>query len=165
MLVETTAAISVAKQAFDLIKILKDSHDKNVIKEALGDLSEKITQLQMANTELSSLYQAEREKTMGLTEEIKKFDMFIQQAANYEMCATEAGSVVYRFKPSPETNMPTHYICAHCYQHKIISILHPCTDRVASGGHFLNFCPECKTKFKMGKTPPMDPQLYRILPR
>ncbi|MGL9721996.1 hypothetical protein [Symbiopectobacterium sp.] len=79
------SGLTAAKQAYDLLKVIKEARDDGVIAKAVGDLHHKITELQMLNAELSGLYQAEREVAVKLREEKAKIEMFTVNAANYEL--------------------------------------------------------------------------------
>lgn len=149
------SGLTAAKQAFDLLKIIKESRDELVIRKAAGDLSEKITELQMLNAELSGLYQAERDITGQLREENGKIKMFIVQAENYELHKTEGGSVVYRPKSSSNDVIESHDLCAHCFGDHKISILQPSVKTIKSMGFSVHQCPQCKNEYRMNKAPPI----------
>jgi len=139
------SGVAAAKQAYDLLKVIKDSRDQAIISGAIGDLHGKITELQMLNAELSGLYQSEREVTVKLREEKAKVEMFAVQSANYEPHTTEGGSTVYLSKITADDDVKPHYLCAHCYQHRIISILQPAQHK--SQFHML-YCPGCKNEYR-----------------
>lgn len=149
------SSFTAAKQAFDLLKIIKESHDESVIRKAAGELSEKITELQMLNAEISGLYQAERDVTIQLRDEKSKIEMFIVQAENYELHTTEGGSVVYRSKPSHDGDVQPHNLCAHCFGDHKISILQPSVARATASGFFVHYCPQCTNEYKIHKTQPI----------
>ena len=152
---DVMAGVTAVKQAYELIKVIKESHDESVIKKAAGDLSEKITDLQLLNAELSGLYQTEREAVVKLKDEKAKIEAFAVNAENYDIFTMEGGSVVYRSKNLAESSTPHHYLCAHCYQEQTISILQPSTERNRSAGFFVSYCPRCKNEFRMEKVPPL----------
>ncbi|MBC0853850.1 hypothetical protein [Pantoea stewartii] len=151
------SGVAAAKQALELLKVIKESRDESVIRKAAGDLSEKITDLQMLNAELSGLYQSEREVTVKLREENAKIEMFAVKSENYELHTTEGGSTVYRSKTSSDEVVNPHYLCAHCYSNKIISILQPSTVTIQSAGFYVHYCPQCKNEFRINPVPPMKP--------
>ncbi|WP_145484240.1 hypothetical protein [Yersinia aldovae] len=161
MFAETTAAIAAAKEAYALVKVLKEARDQSVIDSATGRLNEKITELQMLNAELASLYHAERQVTMKLTDENAKIEMFSAQAAEYEIYRTAASSVVYRSKSATNNEIGHYYLCAHCYQNRIISILQPSTDKLVKAGYFVHYCPACKNEFKMDKSQGISDEALR----
>ncbi|NXZ86389.1 hypothetical protein HZI30_05490 [Serratia fonticola] len=151
------SGVVAAKQAYDLLKVIKDSRDQAIISGAIGDLHSKITELQMLNAELSGLYQAERDIAGQLREEKRKIEMFIVQAENYELHNTEGGSVVYRSKPSTDGVVESHNLCAHCFGDHKISILQPSVETIKSMGYFVHQCPRCKNEYRMGKVPTLEP--------
>ncbi|TDB48254.1 hypothetical protein [Photorhabdus khanii] len=167
MFTETAAAISAAKQAFELIKIIKDARDQSVINSALNQLHEKITDLQMTNAELSSLYLAEKQITMKLTEENTQIKMFALQSKDYEIYTTDAGSTVYRLKTLPDSDIETHYLCTHCFQKREISILQPTGKNIPTtkGRFWENFCPNCSTNILMHKVISVKQNISAFLPR
>lgn len=151
------AGFTVAKQALDLLKVIKEGRDDALVKQAAGDLYEKITELQMLNAELSNLYQSERQITVKLTEEKAKIEMFAVKAENYELHTTEGGSTVYRSKKPAGSTVPHHHLCAHCYSNNVISILQPGISTTKAAGYYVHYCPQCKNEYRMFKIPPMQP--------
>lgn len=149
------SGVAVAKQAYDLVKVMRESRDQVVIDKAAGALREKITELQMLNAELSGLFHAERQITVELREENAKINMFTTQSSEYEIHKTSAGSIVYILKSTPKGEIPHHYLCAHCYQNRIISTLHPCDSRSEFIEHF---CPQCQNKYRM-ELRPREPEV------
>ncbi|MGV3346394.1 hypothetical protein ACGVWS_11885 [Enterobacteriaceae bacterium LUAb1] len=159
MFAETTAAITAAKEAYELIKVLKNARDQTVVDNATGKLHEKIIELQMLNAELASLYHAEKQITIKLASENAKIEMFTAQAAEYEIHKTTAGSIVYRSKSPADNEVGCYYLCAHCYQERKISVLQPTGKTVpCSSGDYCqqSFCPSCNTQFVMHKIPPKE---------
>jgi len=152
------SSVAITKQIFELLKTIKEGRDQKLVSDAAGDLSEKITALQMLNTELSGLYHSECQKTMALSQENSNIKMFISNAENYTLHKTPAGSITYIPKDTADNKVPLYYVCAHCYQKTIISMLQP--DKKEGGFHML-YCPECKNKYKekiMPLTPPVVPK-------
>ncbi|MFS1538894.1 MAG: hypothetical protein ACL7BU_09565 [Candidatus Phlomobacter fragariae] len=119
------SGVTLTKQCYDLLKVIISSRDVVIINQSVGELREKITDLQMLNAELASLYHAEKQITMELTNENAKIEIFANQSGNYEIHKSPAGSIVYRSKLSANDEVNLHYLCAHCYQNRVISILQP----------------------------------------
>lgn len=155
MFTETAAALSAAKQAYDLLKIIQEGRDAALISNAIGELREKITELQMYNVELAGLYHAEKQLSMQLADKNAKNELFAQQAQDYAIYKTGAGSVVYRSEHGTDAEVKPHYVCAHCYQNKIISILQPSPKitKVFSQDFISAFCPACSSTFVMHEAP------------
>lgn len=153
---DVLSGLTAAKQAYDLLKVIKDAHDEGVIAKAVGDLHHKITELQMLNAELSGLYQAEREVAMKLREEKTKIEMFTVNSSNYELYTSDGGSTVYRSKASSDGVVQHHYLCTHCYGEHVISILNPSTEKRKFGGFYVHYCPRCKNEYLMNKVPPIN---------
>lgn len=148
------SGVTAAKQAYELIKVIKEGRDDALVKQAAGELYEKITELQLLNVELSGLYQSEREITIKLREEKAKIELFAVQADNYEIFTTQGGSTVYRSKKTDGSSVPHHHLCTHCFSNSVISILQPGINKTTAAGYFVNYCPQCKNEFRMGKVPP-----------
>ncbi|MFG6077741.1 hypothetical protein [Erwinia sp. OPT-41] len=168
MFAETTAAITAAKEAYALVKVLKDAREQSVIDKATGELHEKITELQMLNAELASLYHAEKQVTMQLTEENAQIKMFALQSSQYEIHTMESGSTVYRLKAVPDPDMKTHYLCANCYQKREISILQPTGKVIAdSASNYCkqSLCPACGTTFLMHRLPKKEKYIPQPISR
>ncbi|EIC5304422.1 hypothetical protein K9904_004131 [Salmonella enterica subsp. enterica serovar Javiana] len=149
------SGIAAAKQAYELIKLITNTRDQAVINKAAGELSEKITELQITNAELAGLYQAERDVTVKLREENNKIEMFSVQAENYDIYTTEGGSTVYRSKKTADSVVPHYYLCTHCFSEYKISILQPSIETIKSMGFFVHQCPRCKNEYRMNKVPPL----------
>ncbi|WP_312836669.1 hypothetical protein [Pantoea sp.] len=156
------SGFTAAKQAYDLLKLIKESHDQAIISGAIGDLHGKITELQMLNAKLSGLYQSERDVAVKLREEKAKIEMFTVKAENYELHTTEGGSTVYRSKKPTGSTIPHHHLCTHCYSNSVISILQPGISTTKSAGYFVHYCPQCKNEYRMGKLPPVKPVSVRF---
>lgn len=152
---DVLSGLTAAKQAYDLLKTIKETRDDAVIATALGDLHHRITELQMLNAELSGLYQAEKDVAMKLRDKNRKIEMFAVQSENYELHTTEGGSVVYRSKPATDAIINAHYLCAHCFGEYQISILQPSVETIKSMGFFVHRCPRCKNEYRMDKVPPL----------
>ncbi|HDH8632103.1 TPA: hypothetical protein PJM10_003947 [Escherichia coli] len=159
---DVLSGITAAKQAYDLLKTIKETRDDAVIAKAIGDLHQRITDLQMLNAELSGLYQAEKEIAMKLRDENRKIKMFVVQAENYELHTTEGGSVVYRPKSHSYPSIQQHNLCAHCFGEHKISILQPSTVTIKSNGFFVHSCPRCKNEYRMYRAP--DPKPVYVPP-
>jgi|GEM_PF-4895702 len=151
------SGFTVAKQALDLAKVIKEGRDDGLVKQAAGDLYEKITELQLLNAELASLYQAERQITVKLTDEKAKIELFALRSADYEIHTTEGGSTVYRSKKPADSTVPHHHLCAHCYNTSVISILQPGISTTKAAGFWVHYCPQCKNEYRMTKLPPIQP--------
>jgi hypothetical protein len=156
MKMDVMAGVALGKQIFELLKIIKDGRDDALVKEAAGNLSEKITELQMLNAELSGLYQSSRDIEVQLRDENNKIKMFVMQAENYELYTTAGNSIVYRPKPSSDEVVNSHYLCAHCFGEYKISILQPSIQTVKSNNFFVHQCPRCKNEYRMDKVPPIQ---------
>ncbi|WP_241610259.1 hypothetical protein [Rosenbergiella epipactidis] len=150
------SGVAITKQIYDLLQTIKEGRDQKLVSDAAGNLSEKITALQMLNTELSGFYHSECQKTMKLSQENSKIKMFISNIEHYALHKTPAGSITYIPKDTPDNEVPLYYACAHCYQKAIVSMLQP--DKRDSGFHML-YCPECKNKFKQSLIPLKSPNM------
>lgn len=145
------SGVTLTKHCYDLLKVITGSRDTVIINQAVGELREKITDLQMLNSELASLYHAEEQITMKLTDENAKIKMFASQSAHYEMHKTPAGSIVYRSKLSASDEVNLHYLCAHCYQNRVISILQPTGGKTNYNGKIFStsICHSCDSHYLM----------------
>ncbi|WP_454889359.1 hypothetical protein [Serratia quinivorans] len=155
MFAETAAVLSATKQTFDLLKIIQEGRDAALVKNAIGELSQKITELQMLNIEIVGLYHAEKKLTMQLSEEKTKKEIFIQNSANYTVHKTETGTTVYRSKEGFGETNESHDLCTYCYQNEKISILQPSPKitTIFNQTYINAFCPGCSSEFVMHKSP------------
>lgn len=60
---DVITGFNVARKAFELLKVIKDGRDESLTREAAGELSEKITELQMLNAELFA-YIRQRDRSL-----------------------------------------------------------------------------------------------------
>ena len=90
------SGITLTKQAYDLLKVIKDGRNQALVKQAAGELYEKITELQMLNAELAASFALEQEKVKQAEGELAKLKAFKSQAENYSIFTTEGKATIYK---------------------------------------------------------------------
>lgn len=156
MLEEASLALSSAKSIIDLLKIIKEGRDQAIIQKSVESLHEKILLLQASHIDLQvscmdlqRLYNAEVQKVMALTQEIQNRNIHLEKMKKYKIYKTPAGAIVYLSNFPTKKNVPEHYICTHCQESNIVSILQPTGEAVQGSNGFFSqiFCPHCSTTF------------------
>ncbi|AZT25069.1 TPA: hypothetical protein ACV5ZF_004615 [Salmonella enterica] len=155
MLTETAAVLSAVRQSFGLLKTISEARDEVLVANSIAQLREKIIELQLLNAQLAELYHSERQRAIELAEKNYKIEMFTAKASNYELYKTSTGSIVYRTKPTVESNIGHHYLCAQCFEGQKISILQPKPQFtiISNLSFIVAFCPSCSTEFIMHEAP------------
>ncbi|EMQ1857118.1 hypothetical protein WEV46_004607 [Salmonella enterica] len=150
------SGVTLFRQAFDLLKLIQETRDKKRIDEAVGELRQKITELQMLNSELSNSLQASLTVNRELTEKINKLDDFAAKSKLYIPYATAGGSWVYTLDAVENSKEPRLYVCPHCYEDHVISFLQPNTNISFNGGYFIHYCPRCRNEYFTDEVPPIQ---------
>lgn len=150
------SGVSLFRQAFDLLKLIQETRDKKRIDEAVGELRQKITELQMLNSELSNRLQANLTVNRELTEKINKLDDFAAKSKLYIPYATAGGSWVYTKDAVVNSKEPRPYVCPHCYEDHVVSFLQPDTRLSFKGGYFIHYCPRCRNEYLTDEVPPIQ---------
>ncbi|HCR2147459.1 TPA: hypothetical protein OND30_004488 [Enterobacter kobei] len=151
------SGITLTKQAYDLLKVIKDGRDQALVKQAAGELYEKITELQMLNAELAASFALEQEKVKQAEGELAKLKAFKSQAENYSLFTTEGEATIYRSNQPAGQNNVHHFLCPNCFHNSVFAMLQPGTKNSASGGFFVSYCPVCQNEFRMAKIPRRPP--------
>jgi CII-binding regulator of phage lambda lysogenization HflD len=128
---ETLGGLSALKTAMDMAKALKDINDATIRNSAVIELQEKILAAREAQTTLL-------ERIGDLEKEVASFEKWNAEKENYQLASIHADTFAYVRKPSAEGNVPSHYICATCYEGRKKRIL-----QRADAAHVM--CPDCKS--------------------
>ncbi len=170
MVIETiTAVTSVLKDSFGLIKIIGEAKSEAEIQKATYELNQKLTDIQLENLKLIELISSQQEEIILLREKNKDLTLFETQAEKYLPKILESGTFTYVSRDSVGEMDEPHYLCAHCYQKRVISALQPSTGKAFQGSYFIHYCPNCNNTFKMNRTPAAKgevpkPHISKLLP-
>ncbi|MED8993909.1 hypothetical protein RCM47_05405 [Escherichia coli] len=151
-----SASVNVAKQCFELVNKAIRARDQKVIEAALNELQSRITELQMLNAELSGLYFDEKQITVKLRAEQRKFEEFVVDVRNYSLFTTPGGSTVYRSQTPDRTVAPPHYLCPHCHGNYNKSVLQPEPEVTIRSRFSVFYCPRCHNKYLMDEKEPVS---------
>jgi len=125
-------------------------------RRTIAHLEARVTALQQANVlleltamELKETIMAQKSRILDLERENMQLKDWNIEATRYELVELPPAIFVYKLKESAQNTDPPHYICAHCYNHAVKSILqrHP----QARPGQSVFLCLTCKAVFNAGK--------------
>jgi len=131
---ETLAGLSALKSALDMTKALKDINDATIRNAAVIELQETILAAREAQTTLM-------ERVAGLEKQVDSFEKWDTEKDNYQLTAIYPETLAYARKPSAESSVPPHFICANCYEMRKKRIL-----QRTDAAHVA--CPECKVRLR-----------------
>jgi hypothetical protein len=131
---ETITGLSALKTAFDMTKALKDIDDRVRLNEARMALQEQILDAQQAQATLL-------ERVGELEKQLASFEKWDAEKENYQLTAIYAETLAYARKPSADSGIPPHFICANCYEDRKKRIL-----QRADAAHVA--CPYCKVRLR-----------------
>jgi hypothetical protein len=154
----TDAAASAGgflKSAFGTVKEIQDLHVDYATKEKTYELLDKMYEAKNQLMEVQDLLISAKDRIIELENLINQKEDWLVEASKYKLLKTEAGSFVYTTIEAPDEDKNSPYYCSHCYSKKEISLLHPSPTIVSHGRYFIYYCPNCDSKFKMHKTPPI----------
>lgn len=106
------------------------------------------------NLRLIDLLTASKEQIAELEQEIQNDIDFKTSAEAYTMYTLESGTFTYINKKAIDGSERARYLCANCYEERIISILQP---KGIFGAYFQSFCPFCKNEYIMNKRSKKEP--------
>jgi DNA-directed RNA polymerase subunit RPC12/RpoP len=116
--------VESAKAMYDGVKTLIDQDEQLQANQHLHEL------LSLANTakfeamELQDRCSALRREAEQLNQELVKLrNWFEDEKPKYQLHELAPNALVYALKPVEQPSGPTHYLCAHCYNRSIKSIL------------------------------------------
>ncbi|EDQ9667905.1 hypothetical protein KO48_004599 [Salmonella enterica subsp. enterica serovar Bredeney] len=146
-MIDLSSGVTLIKQVYDLVSAIKTARDKKQVDEAVGELQQKIAELQMFNAAVTDLYSAERAHGRELEDKLNQLEEFEVKRVNYIFHATAAGSWVLIPKTHVESKEPHIYFCACCFENRVISVLQPKPDLLFRGGYYIHYCPRCKNEY------------------
>lgn len=146
-----STALGTLKTAADLLAGFNKLKNETELLQTKTELLQLIYQ---ANNDIMALqieHFALLSRCAYLENQLLDKDGFAVEKQHYRLHRLESGCLVYRFQPPPDSNIPEHDLCAHCYQQNIKSILQ-------FGGYNGNFhkysCPYCGTDILGNRLPP-----------
>lgn len=160
MLPEITASITAVRESLNLLKAINDAKTESEIRNATFELQRKLQDIQMDNLKLIDLVYSYKTQIDELTQRIDEKVSFESKVEGYSPCTLESGTFAYINDSVVNEGGEPHYLCANCYQQKIISILQPCG---IESRHFQSYCPHCNNKYLMERTKPIDPKAVASL--
>lgn len=115
--------VQAGKELLDGVKTLTNLDGEITDKRQLTDLLALATSSYTKVLEVQALcLSLEHEKEAILKENLKLKD-WQQEKANYELHSLAENALVYKIKSDTGASVPTHYLCAACYQNHVKSIL------------------------------------------
>lgn len=122
VIAEGTALIASIKGTIDIVKGLKASNDANTIMKAQSDILEQLFQSRIeafALHEKASALNSEKEE---LINKVREFEQWGKTESEYNLKEVKPGIFAYVFKESQNLEIPTHWLCANCWNDRKKSI-------------------------------------------
>jgi hypothetical protein len=132
-------AISSVKMLGDIVKAMVNLRDAEAFKVKLREIQSAIIDAQDGLLAVQSAQFALADEVRQAKEKLAKTKNCEQK--RYQLVGFKGGAFAYSIKPSMQGVEPAHYICAHCHEHGLKSVLQGLQS--ATFGHQLS-CPECK---------------------
>ncbi|WP_446471134.1 hypothetical protein [Xenorhabdus stockiae] len=162
MITAIAASLTAIKESIGLVKVIGEAQSAAEIQKATYELNQQLINIQMENLKLVDLISSQKQEIMSLNEKLSNIDLFETQAEKYCPKMLESGTFTYASSEDVEKGIEPHYLCAHCHQKRVISVLQPCGFH---NRHYQSYCPNCNAKFLMKKTTGIDPKsITRLLP-
>jgi hypothetical protein len=139
MVGEVFAGLGAIKTALELVKGLKDIDDAARRNAAVIELQEKILAAQEAQTALL-------ERISALKKEVADFETWNAEKEQYELKKLGGGALTYMLKRDARGTKPPHWVCAHCYGERRISIIQYTSIKKGAGNGY--FCPARHNEIK-----------------
>ena len=143
---EISAALASVRVASDIAKGILSLNKDVAVNEKAIELLSNILSLQKDLLSLQSEY-GELLKSKGdLEEQLKQFDTWSKTESQYKLDEVSSGIFVRSPNNLDESKEPMHWLCAHCWEDKIKSILQ--LDH--SGETYKKYiCPRCKNTIEV----------------
>ncbi len=116
MVGEIFAGIGAFNSMFSIAKGIRDLDDAVKRNAAVSQLWEQIIAAQQRYTEAV-------EEVDNLKEELRRFETWEAEKQRYKLDELRKGVFAYSLKDGMESDEPSHYLCASCYQNGFKSIL------------------------------------------
>jgi len=93
------------------------------LKSQIALLQEANSVIHQQNLTLQKTVSTQQSRIRELEEEKMKLENWKIEAERYELVELPPATYVYRIKEDAQDGEPSHYICPHCYNHSVKSIL------------------------------------------
>lgn len=142
-------AVQTTKNGASLVDTLKGVFKRSEaagdadLKMAISELALQVGEASLANADLQV-------KLADFQREALKTNKFEAEVKRYTLWETPRGDFIYRLDAAKDQGQPLHHICPNCVEKEQKSIL--------QGGNYVNTCPNCKAKYKIGQPPTRKPR-------
>lgn len=132
MIIETASIITAIKTVADMVRGLNDNRTESAVQEKTSEIMRHLLDLQTFCFEFSEKHQELAEKYRLLHDHQDHWNNEVRP--HYRLKAIADNVFVYAFDPqssqADKPHDPQHYICAHCYQSQVKSILQHVSNRL-----------------------------------
>lgn len=125
MLPEIAASMTAVRESLNLLKTINNAKTDAEIRNATFELQRKLHDIQMDNLKLIDLVYSHKIKVDELTQKIDEKTAFESKVKGYCPHTLESGTFTYINNSNVNESNNVHYLCANCYQQRIVSILQP----------------------------------------
>ncbi|WP_339053077.1 hypothetical protein [Arsenophonus endosymbiont of Crataerina pallida] len=146
VLTNTTSSVGQAFSAGRAILSMKIDYE---VKSKTIDLLNKLGAVSQQQILLQELLMMAKNRIIELEKEVNNKEQWLIEKSNYELYTPKPGTVVYRSKIPESAEQKPHYLCIHCYESGVKSILqYAVTKPVTTSLHSALFhCHRCNAYY------------------
>jgi hypothetical protein len=122
-MLEFSAALSAARASLDLLKGAVAARDDAKIQAAIADMATRLTDATLAALSSAEKASSLQAQLQALQRDKEGLEAKLVERSMYELHEVRPGAFVYKLKAQAQGENPPHYLCQHCYDKGIKSIL------------------------------------------
>lgn len=111
---DLVTAVGLMKTTYEAALAALQVRDEAKVNAALGDMAQRITDLQLAGFETSSKLLAKAEEVAALKAQVTELEAKVKLRERYQLVAVHRGAFAYRYTPDEGDGTPPHYACQLC---------------------------------------------------
>ena len=125
MAMELVTALAAMKTGIELAHTALDARDDRRAREAVGEISRKMADVNISALGMSERLLAMQAKLEEATEKLAAAEKRLAERDKYVLRAVGRGLFAYAFEPAEGDSTPPHYKCQICHDRGESSILAP----------------------------------------
>lgn len=111
---DLVTAVGLMKTTYEAAKTAMQVRDEAKMNAALGEMAQRITDLQLAGFETSGKLVAQGEEVAALKGKLAELEAKAKLREQYQLVAVREGAFVYEYKAEEGDSTPPHYACQVC---------------------------------------------------